>query len=179
MGAVTICSDFEAQENKVCHYVHCFTIYFPWSNGTRAMNFVFWMLSFKPIFPLSIFTFIKRLLNSSSLAAIRVLSSAYLRLLTFLPTILIPACASSSPAFHMMYSVHRDFLVAQMAKRLPAVQIWIRSLAWEDPLDIEMATHSSTLSWKFPWTEEPGRLQSMGSQRVEHDWVTFIFTRAL
>ena len=46
----------------------------------------------------------------------------------------------------MMYSVHRDFLVAQMAKRLPAVQIWIRSLAWEDPLDIEMAAHSSTLS---------------------------------
>ena len=81
---------------------------------------------YQPIFPLSIFTFIKRLLNSSSLAAIRVLSSAYLRLLTFLPTILIPACASSSPAFHMMYSVHRDFLVAQMAKRLPAVrETWI------------------------------------------------------
>ena len=159
MSAVTICSDFGVQENKVCNYVKCFTIYLPWSNGTGAMNYVFWMLSFKPIFPLSIFTFIKRLLNSSSLAAIRVVSSAYLRLLTFLPTILIPACASSNPAFHMMHSAYRDFLVAQTVKHLPAVrETWIRSLAWEDPLDIEMATHSSTLAWKIPWTEEPGRL---------------------
>ena len=43
---------------------------------------------------------------------------------------------------------------------------WVRSLGWEDPLDKEMATHSSILAWKIPWTEEPGRLQSMGSQRV-------------
>ena len=63
------------------------------------MIFVFWMLSFKPTFSLSSFIFIKRLLNSSLLSAIRVLSSAYLRLLIFLPAILIPACASSSPAF--------------------------------------------------------------------------------
>src|SRR5574342_99491 len=61
------------------------------------------MLSFKPTFSLSTFTFIKRLLSSSSLSAIRVLSSAYLRLLIFLPAILIPACVSSSPAFLMMY----------------------------------------------------------------------------
>ena len=46
------------------------------------------------------------------------------------------------------------------------------SFRWEDPLEKEMATHSSTLAWKIPWTEEPGRLQSMGSQRVGHDWVT-------
>ena len=63
------------------------------------------MLSFKPTFSLSTFTFIKRLLSSSSLSAIRVVSSAYLRLLIiFLPEILIQACASSSPAFLMMYS---------------------------------------------------------------------------
>ena len=68
-----------------------------------AMTLVFWMLSFKPTFSLSSFTFIKRLF-SSSLSAIRVVSSAYLRLLIFLPAILIPACASSSPAFLMMYS---------------------------------------------------------------------------
>ena len=55
-------------------------------------------------------------------------------------------------------------------KHLPAVQgTQVRSLGWEDPLEKEMATHSSTVSWKIPWTEEPGRLQSMGSQRVGHD----------
>ena len=64
-------------------------------------------------------------------------------------------------------------MVAQMVKHLPAVQeTWVQSLGWEDPLEEEMAIHSSTLAWKFPWTEEPGRLQSMGSQRVGHDYVT-------
>ena len=72
--------------------------------GPDAMIFVFWMLSFKPTFSLSSFTFIKKFFSSSSLSAIRVVSSAYLRLLIFLPVILIPVCASSSPAFHMMYS---------------------------------------------------------------------------
>ena len=48
----------------------------------------------------------------------------------------------------------------------------VRSLGWEDPLEKEMATHSSTLAWKIPWTKEPGRLQSMGSQRVRHNWAT-------
>ena len=62
------------------------------------------------------------------------------------------------------------FLVAQRVKRLPAVQeTWVRSLGWEDLLEKEMATHSSTLAWKIPWTEKSGRLQSMGSQRVGHD----------
>ena len=65
------------------------------------------MLSFKPTFSLSTFTFIKRLFSSSSLSAIRVLSFAYLRLLIFLPAILIPACAFSSPAFLMMYSAYK------------------------------------------------------------------------
>ena len=56
-------------------------------------------------------------------------------------------------------------LVAQMVKRLPTMQeTWVRSLGQEDPLAKEMAIHSSTLAWKVPWTEEPGRLQSMGSQ---------------
>ena len=64
-------------------------------------------------------------------------------------------------------------LVAQMVKRLPAVQeTLVRSLGWEDPQEKEMATHSSTLAWKIPRTEEPGRLQSIGSQRVGHDWAT-------
>ena len=72
-----------------------------------AMILVFWMLSFKPTFSLSSFTFIKRLFSSSSLSAIRMVSSAYLRLLVFLPVVLIPACASSSPAFLMMYSAYK------------------------------------------------------------------------
>ena len=67
----------------------------------------FWMLSFKPTFPLSSFTFIKRLFSSSPLSAIRVVSSAYLRLLIFPPEIWIPACASSSPVFLMMYSEYK------------------------------------------------------------------------
>ena len=72
--------------------------------GLDAMISVLWMLSFKPGFSLSSFTFIKRLSNSSLLSATRVGSSVYLRLLIFLPAILIPACASSSPALHIMYS---------------------------------------------------------------------------
>ena len=60
--------------------------------------------------------------------------------------------------------------VAQMVKRLPAIQeTWVRSLGWKDPLEKEMATHSNILAWKIPWIEESGGLQSMGSQRVGHD----------
>ena len=72
-----------------------------------TMIFIFWMLSFKSTFSLSSFTFMKRLFSSSSLSAIRVVSSAHLGLLIFLPEILIPACASSSPAFHMMYNLNK------------------------------------------------------------------------
>ena len=64
-------------------------------------------------------------------------------------------------------------LVAQMEKYLPAMQeTRVPSLGWEDTLEKEMATHSSTLAWKIPWTEEPGRLQSIGLQGVGHDWAT-------
>ena len=63
-----------------------------------------------------------------------------------------------------------DSLVAQMVKRLPAMwETWVPLLGQEDPLEKEMAIHSSTLAWKIPWAEEPGRLGSMGSQRVGHD----------
>ena len=60
--------------------------------------------------------------------------------------------------------------MAQMVKRLPAIrETWVQSLGLEDTLEKEMATHSSTLACKIPWTEKPGRLQSMGLQRVRHD----------
>ena len=71
-------------------------------------------------------------------------------------------CLGSSMLLHLS--------VAQRLKRLPGIQeTRVRSLCWEDPLEKEMATHSSTLAWRIPWMEEPGRLQSMGSQRVGHD----------
>ena len=61
-------------------------------------------------------------------------------------------------------------LIAQMVNNLPAVQeTWVQSLGQEDPLEKEMATHSSILTWKIPWTEELSGLQSMGSQSVRHD----------
>ena len=61
-------------------------------------------------------------------------------------------------------------LVAQMVKNPPARQeTWVQSLVWEDPLEKEMATHSSVLAWEIPWREEPGGLQCLGSQRAGHD----------
>ena len=106
MAAVTICGDFGAPKDKVCHCFHCFSIYLPWTEGTRRHDLRFLNVEFKPTFSLSSFTFIKRLFSSSSLSAISV-SFAYLRLLVFLPAILIPAYASSSPAFLMMYSAYK------------------------------------------------------------------------
>ena len=64
----------------------------------------------------------------------------------------------------------RISLVAQTVKSLPAMwETWVRSLGWEDLLEKEKSTHSSTFAWRIPWKEEPGSLQSMGSQRVGHD----------
>ena len=103
MAAITICSDFGAPQNKVCHCFHCFLIYLPWSDGTRCHDLSFLNIEFlSQLFhsPLS-------LSSSSSLSAIRVVSSAYLRLLKFLLAILILAYASSSPAFLMMYAAYK------------------------------------------------------------------------
>ena len=86
--------------------IGCFWLFLNQLKGLDAMILVFCMLSFKPTFSFSSFTFIKRLL-SSSLSAIRVVSSVYLRLLIFLPAILIPACDSSILAFHMMYCTYK------------------------------------------------------------------------
>ena len=83
------------------------------------------MLSFKPAFSLSVFTFIKRLFSSSSLSAIRVVSSIYLSLLIFHPTILIPACASSSLAFHVMYSAYK---LNKQGDHIQPFLIWNQSI---------------------------------------------------
>ena len=86
--------------------------------GLDDMILVFWILSFKSAFSLSFFTFIKRLFSSSSISAIRVVSSAYLRPLIFLLVILIPAYASSSQAFHMIYSAYK------LNKQIDNIQHW-------------------------------------------------------
>ena len=71
-------------------------------------------------------------------------------------------------------------LVTQMVKNLPSVQeIGVRSLGQEDQLEMGIATHFSILAWRIPWTEEPGGLQSMGLQRVRHDWATNTFIQYL
>ena len=91
---------------------------------------IFWMLSFKPVFSLSYFTFIKRLFRSSLLSAGRVVSLAYLRLLIFLPAILFPACASSSPEFQMMYSAYK------LNKHGDNIQPWRTPfLVWNQSVD--------------------------------------------
>ena len=78
---------------------------------------------------------------------------------------------------HVWPTSVRASLVAQPIKNLPTMQeTWVQSLGWEDPLEEEMATHFSILAWRIPWIEEPGRLQSMGSQRIRHDWATKTFT---
>ena len=95
----------------------------------------------------------------------------------------LPTCSSISRIYldldiRSLYCMYqgRSSLVAQTVKNLPAMQeTRVRSLGWEDPLEKGVATHSSILAWRIPWTEEPGGLQSMGSQRVEHNWVTFTF----
>ena len=104
MSAVIFCSDFGAPQNKVSH---CFPIYFPWSDGTKYHDIHFLNGKFEPDVSLSSFTFIKRLFNSSSLSAMRVVSSEYVQLLTFLLEIFIPVFTSSSWAFLMMYSAYK------------------------------------------------------------------------
>ena len=107
MASVTICGDFGAPQNKVlnistvspciCHEVM----------GPDAMILVFWMLSLKPTFSLSSFTFIKRHVSSSSFSSLRVVSSVCLRSMIFLPPILIPACGSLSLAFCVLLSAYK------------------------------------------------------------------------
>ena len=103
LAAVTICSDFGSPKNKVCHCFHCFSSICHEVMGPDAMIFIFecWVLSQLFHFPLSLSS------RGSLVSAIRMASSAYLRLLIFLLAILIPACASSSPAFLMMYPAYK------------------------------------------------------------------------
>ena len=82
------------------------------------------------------------------------------------PIFFVVVCLFFACSFFLLFKLQ----VAQTVKRLSAIQrTWVRSLGWEDPLEKEMAAHSSILAWKIPWRAEPGRLLSMGSQRVGHN----------
>ena len=102
MAAVTICSDFRAQEEEICHYFHLFPSICHEVMGPCFFSYL--VLSW--LFHSSSFTLDKRLFSSSSLTAVRVVSSTYLRLFMFLPPILIPAYTSASPAFLMVCSAY-------------------------------------------------------------------------
>ena len=117
--------------------------------GQDAMILGFWMLNFKPAFLLSSLTFIKRLFSSSSLSAIKVISSAHLRLLIFLSAIFIPACASSSSAFHMLFSVWK--LNMQGDNRQPwhtPFPIWNQSV-----VPCPVLTAASWPTYRFLWKQ--------------------------
>ena len=118
MAVITICSDLGTPQNKVSHCFHCSPSICHEVMGPDDMILVFWMLSFKPTFSLSFFTFIKKLFSSSPLSAIKMVLFAYLRLLIFLLAILIAACASSSPAFYMVYSAYK------LNKQGDSIQPW-------------------------------------------------------
>ena len=120
MAEVTFSSDFGAPKNKICHCFHFFPSISNEVMELDAMILVFWILSFKPAVSLSLFAFIKRLFSFSSLSAIRVVSSAYLKLLIFFLAILTP-CESSSPAFHMIYSAYK------LNKQSDNIQPWSTS----------------------------------------------------
>ena len=105
--------------------------------GPDAMTLVFWMLSFKPTFSLSSFTFIKRLSSSSSLSAVSVVSSAYLRLLILLLAILIQACVSSSPAFLRMYSA---YTLNKQGDNGPVTGFW--PMKWKQRGIVQFPTHA-------------------------------------
>ena len=118
MSAVTIYSDFGAPKNKVCLCFHCFPIFCHKVMGPDSIILVFWVLNFKPTFSLSSFTFIKKVFSSLPYA-IRVVSSAYLRLLIFLPAVLSPAWFLSNPEFLMMYSAYK------LNKQGDMIQPWL------------------------------------------------------
>ena len=138
----------------------------PWSEFSEC-----WVLS--QLFPVSSFTFIKRLFSSFSLSAVSVVSSAYLKLLIFLMAVLIPACDSSNPAFHMMYSAYRASQVAQLVKNLPAMQekvkvklfshVWLFAMLWtvvrQAPLSMRFSRQGYSSGLLFP---SPGDLPNPG-----------------
>ena len=181
MAAVTICSDFGTQENKSLSLFPLFPIYLPCLDTTI---FIFSTLSFKPTFSLFSITFIKRLVSSFLLSVTRVVSSAYLRLLIFLPAILIPSCTSSGPAFCMMCSAAKSLQSCPtlcdpidgspsgptipgilQARTLEWVAIF-SSNAWKCKVKVKSLSHVRLLA--TPWTAAYQAPPSMGFSRQEY-----------
>ena len=158
MATVTICSDSGAPKNKVWHCFHCFSIYLPWSDGTGCHDLSFLDVEFSANFFTLLFCFHQEALSSSLLSAIWVVSSAYLRLLIFLLAILIPACASSSSVFGMMYSAYK--LNKQAGWQYAALMYSFRNL---EPVCFSMSA-SNVASWpayrflrrQVRWSGMPG-----------------------
>ena len=146
MATVTICSDVGAQENKVCHCFHCFAIFCHEVMELDAMIFVYWMLSSKPAFSLSSSTFINRLFSSTLLYAIKVVSSPYLRVWIFLLAILMPACASTSLEYHMMYSAYK------LNKQGDNIQPWHTPFPiWNNSIvPFPILTVAASTEYRFP-----------------------------
>ena len=130
-----------------------------------AMILVFWILTFKPTFSLSSFTFIKRLFSSSLLSAIRVVSSAYLKLLIFLLAIFIPACASSSPAFLMMYFAYK------LNKQSDNIQPWCTPFPiWnQSAVPCPLLTVASWPAYRF--VKRQVRWSGIQSCKINESWV--------
>ena len=107
--------------------------------------------------------------SSLSLISASQICLSWLSAMDFIPQRLYDMHTSINIIYiYILYTM--NFPGAHTAKNLLAMQeTWVQSLGWEDPLEKGMATHSSILAWRIPWTEEPGGLQSMGSQRVGHD----------
>ena len=120
--------------------------------GPDVVILVFWILSFKPTFWLSSFTFIKRLFSSFSLSAIRVVSSAYLRLLIFLLAMLIPSCVSSSPAFRMMYSAYK------LNKQGDNIQPWHYSFYYLEPVCCSTFSSNCCFLTRIQLSQEAGQV---------------------
>ena len=133
----------EPPKIKFCHCFHCFPIYLPWSDGTSIMILVFWMLSFKPTFSLSSFTFIKRLF-SSSLSAIRVMVSAYLRLLIFLSAILQLFWCLFLLSFFTHWRQPGTYMCLQ-AHLILLPKLWV--MDWDCKVCMVSADTSSVISW--------------------------------
>ena len=143
MAAVTIWSDFGAPSNSLSLFLlfaHLFAIKW-WDQN--AMILVFWMLSFKPTFSLSSFTFIKRLFSFSLLSDIRMVSSMYLRLLMFLPAILISACVSYSLAFYTMYSTYK------FNEQGDNIQPWCTPVPIWNKSDVPCPVKPGLLQWSW------------------------------
>ena len=166
MAAVTICSDFGAQKNKVCHCFHCFPIYLSWSDGTRCHDFCFLNIEFKPAFSLSSFTFFKRLFSSSSLSAIRVMLSAYLRLLIFLPQSWFQLVLH--PAWHFVWCILHISWISRVT--IHSLDVLLFSILNQSVIPYPVLTVASCPTYRFP-RRQASKIAIPSSLGISHNLV--------